>query len=180
MRQRSSTGGALILAVGGLSILILVLVLGVSFLANVGIAAYYHERLAFVAREGAEIAAGALSWANSPRVVSTGGGHGRLATLDDAVAQTVPVVQGLCQEMGLPVPSAQDIVISADDSQATVSVTVRGLVLSHLSSVLPSFINLTATDRKAFAEDSPPAYGIVASNHQLKTAVAVPMDMSRV
>jgi hypothetical protein len=173
-KVRTSTGGALLFAVGGLIILTFILALGVLFLTNVGIAAYYRDKVDFVAREGAEIAAGALSWADSPRVISTGQGKGRLATVDDATAQTVPVVQALCKNMGLPVPSASDIEVSADNTQATVRVTIRGLVMAKGNSIFPSFINMTATEQKTFDEDRPPAFTTFSIGHSVTTCVAMP------
>src|SRR5207249_1854559 len=103
---------------------------------------YYSDKLKFVAREAAKFAAGDLAWAGSLR---------RGATVDQAKADTVPVVNTLLQQMGLP---AGTVDMEADDKLVTVTVSVNGLAMPH-GTILPQVVDLKAAGRKRFDEDKP-------------------------
>lgn len=171
-RQRSvrrDYGGALVMAVAGLLVVVTIIVVGVSLITHIGIAGYYRDRIEFVARQGAQIAAGELYWAGAPRTIPTSKTVARLVTVDEASEKAVPVVNNLLKAMGLP--AADSVEVTADDEQATVKVTVKGLTLPR-GSVLPSFINLQASASKRFDEDLAPAVLRLSMNN--RTMVAIP------
>jgi hypothetical protein len=157
------------MSVAGLVVIVGIIVAGVSFISHIGIAGYYRDRIEFVARQGAQIAAGELYWAGAPRTVPVSKTVARLVTVDEASEKAVPVVNNLLQAMGLP--QAESVAVTADDEQATVTVTVRGLALPR-GSFLPSFLNLQATASKRFDEDLAPIILRLSMNN--KTMIAIP------
>lgn len=166
---RKDSGGALIMAVAGLLVVVSIIVVGVSLITHIGIAGYYRDRIEFVARQGAQIAAGELYWAGAPRTIPTSKTVARLVTVDEAAEKAVPVVNNLLSAMGLP--AADSIEVTADDEQATVKVVVKGLALPR-GSILPSFLNLQVSASKRFDEDLAPAVLRLSMNN--RTMIAIP------
>ena len=166
---RSDHGGALIMGIAALFVVVTVIAMGVFFFTHVGIAAYYRDKLEFVARQGAQYAAGELSWADSPRAVIVSNSSTRFVTPEEAKEKTIPIVNKLLQEMGLPSP-AQSIDVTADKEQVTVSISVAGLAMPR-GTMLPDRIDMRATAQKEFSEDRP--LSLLYLHHENSPMIAV-------
>lgn len=160
--HRSASGSALVMSVGALSTVLAFVVGGASLVLHIGSASYYQDKVQFVASQAAAYAAGELSWCNSKRAG---------ATVSDATQVTVPVVNKLLSDLGLPAPYAVDI--TADNEKATVTVSVRGVAMPR-GAFLPDAINVMATASKRFDEDEPPVVCIIGLETDRRTYIAVP------
>jgi hypothetical protein len=163
MKSRCSNGSTLPLAAAALLLLALVTMYGVHLVLHIGTAAYYKDKLQFIADQAAAHAAGELSWADSPRAG---------ANVDQASAKTRKLVEELLSEMGFPPP--EQIEVTADSDKATVTLNVKGLVMPRSSSPLPAFIELRAVGEKFFAEDRPAYTLSISVDNRAGTMVVVP------
>ncbi len=160
---RSSTGGGLVMSVACTVAVVTLIVLGVQFITYAGIAAYYRDKLSFVARQGAEFMAGEIFWCNNPKPG---------ANQAQASERTKTVVNDLLEQMGLP--AASKIEVGADNDEATVTLTVTGLAMPNQNSILPAFINLTITENKLFREDQPAGLMVLYRSNLADSAVIIP------
>ena len=165
-RLRTARGAGIAMSVGAVSLLTFALVNGAAFILNLGTATYYHDKLNFVARQAAAYTAGELSWCDVPRPG---------ATIGQATEKTVPVVQKLLAEMGLPAASSIDV--KADNKQATVTLRVKGIALGK-GTVFPALIDLSVSASKSFDEDRPQAVAVIQMAAHNETTIVTPAWLS--
>lgn len=169
---RSSHGSGLVMAIAGLAVIVLILVLGISFVTQVAIAGYYRDKIAFIARQGATYTANEMYWCDAPRLHNSATA-GVPVALDEAAAAAKPIINELLKRSGLGGTSNQ-IDITGDEEQVTVTITVAGLAVPVKSSLWPSSINLKISEQKFFSEDKPPGVMLMQLSGKSNTCVAIP------